>query len=77
MQRPYHFRDEMVEGAFSFMRHDHFFEARGGQTLMKDRFEFASPLGVVGRVVDGLFLRRYMLRFLVVRNAALLAHFVD
>jgi ligand-binding SRPBCC domain-containing protein len=35
-ERPYLFRDEMIEGAFQSLRHDHFFENSEGKTLMRD-----------------------------------------
>jgi ligand-binding SRPBCC domain-containing protein len=69
--RPQHFQDVMVTGAFKSMKHDHeFFEHPMG-TRMVDRFEFQSPLGILGRAVDQLFLRAYMKRFLVHRNGIL------
>jgi ligand-binding SRPBCC domain-containing protein len=69
--RPQHFQDVMVTGAFKSMKHDHeFFEHLVG-TRMVDRFEFQSPLGILGRAVDQLFLRAYMKRFLVHRNGIL------
>jgi ligand-binding SRPBCC domain-containing protein len=69
--RPSHFQDRMVEGAFRQMTHDHSFEARGDQTVMTDRFEFSSRLGVLGRFVDRVFLESYMRRFIQKRNAIL------
>jgi len=38
---------------------------------MKDRFEFESPFGILGALVDSLFLSAYMRRFLVRRNQIL------
>lgn len=69
--RPKHFQDVMTKGAFRTMRHDHMFEARDGKTLMSDRFEFASPCGLVGNLVDWIFLEGYMRRLLIRRNAVL------
>ncbi|HVU15275.1 MAG TPA: SRPBCC family protein [Candidatus Didemnitutus sp.] len=69
--RPRHFQDVMLKGTFSHMQHDHRFEGRDGRTLMIDRFEFQSPLGLLGRMVDRLFLAGYMRRFIVKRNAIL------
>jgi ligand-binding SRPBCC domain-containing protein len=71
LDRPNHFQDVMLEGAFSRMQHDHFFEERDGGTAMIDRFEFGSPLGFLGRLVDRLFLERYMRGFIIRRNAML------
>jgi len=69
--RPQHFQDIMVAGAFKSMKHDHeFFEHPLG-THMVDRFEFQSPLGILGKLVDRVFLGPYMKRFLVHRNGIL------
>ena len=70
-ERPAHFQDVMVKGAFHSMCHDHFFEETEGRTVMSDRFEFRAPLGVLGRLAELLFLTRYMQRFLEKRNAIL------
>ena len=70
---PRYFRDEMRQGAFRSLCHEHFFEAReaGQATLMRDRFAFESPGGIVGRCFNRLYLTAYMTRFLRVRNQAL------
>jgi len=69
--RPQHFQDIMVAGTFKSMKHDHeFFEHPSG-TRMVDRFEFQSPLGILGNLVDRVFLGPYMKRFLVHRNGIL------
>jgi len=70
-ERPSHFQDIMISGAFSSMAHDHTFEEHPEGTLMRDRFEFSSPLGILGRIADWLFLTGYMRRFIVRRNAVL------
>ena len=69
--RPQHFQDIMVKGAFKSMKHDHEFLEHPTGTRMNDRFEFQSPLGILGKIVDQLFLRAYMERFLVQRNGIL------
>ena len=66
--RPDYFRDSMVRGAFRRLDHDHFFEAQGDLTIMKDVFDFNSPLGPLGRVAEALFLESYMRRFIIERN---------
>lgn len=65
---PNYFTDEMVEGAFKSMRHEHLFYAINGQTLMKDIFVFESPFGWLGELVNFLFLGRYMTKLLKKRN---------
>jgi len=67
-ERPRFFVDEMVKGAFKSFVHEHHFEATTYGTLMTDRFDYQSPLGVLGRLADFLFLKRYMTRLLEKRN---------
>ena len=70
--RPRHFRDSMVSGAFARFDHDHFFdELTPTCTVMRDVFDFTSPLGPFGRLADALFLERYMRRLLVTRGRVL------
>jgi ligand-binding SRPBCC domain-containing protein len=70
--RPTHFRDEQTDGPFKRFAHDHDFEDIGdGQTRMTDRIEFASPLGMIGRTVDCLYLKRYLERLIRRRSLAI------
>jgi ligand-binding SRPBCC domain-containing protein len=68
---PNHFQDIMVSGAFKSMVHDHAFAEDPAGTLMKDRFEFKSPLGILGSIIDRIFLASYMRGFIVRRNEVL------
>jgi len=69
---PAYFQDTMVQGAFKFMQHDHYFRAlSSSETEMKDVFRFAAPLPVLGRLAEVMFLRRYMRTLLHERNIAL------
>ena len=58
----------MVRGTFRRLDHDHFFEIQGDLTIMKDVFDFTSPLGLLGRMAEALFLESYMRRFIIERN---------
>ncbi|MDB6108664.1 MAG: cell division protein [Pedosphaera sp.] len=71
LDRPKHFQDVMVSGAFKSMQHDHTFREQGTGTLMIDQFDFAAPLGWLGRCAERLFLKSYMRRFLIQRNQIL------
>ena len=64
---PDFFQDQMLRGAFSAFTHDHYFSAGNGVTLVKDRFEFESPFGLIGVLVDRVFLAEYMRQFLKMR----------
>ncbi|WP_327092146.1 SRPBCC family protein [Nonomuraea sp. NBC_01738] len=66
--RPSFFVDEQVAGPFRRWRHEHYFEAAGEGTLMRDVVDFAAPLGVLGRLAEVVVLRRYLTRLIVVRN---------
>ncbi len=70
-EKPFHFRDEQLKGAFKFMKHDHYFEEKEGVTIMTDHFEFSSPYGIIGKLFDKLVLKNYLKRFLIVRNAVI------
>lgn len=66
--RPTRFVDEQLNGPFARWLHEHRFEAVPEGTRMVDHVEYASPMGPLGRIVDRIFLQRYMTRLLVRRN---------
>jgi ligand-binding SRPBCC domain-containing protein len=65
--RPRHFQDCMVRGAFKSFCHDHYFESIAGQTRMKDLMVLEAPLGLLGGLVDSV-LDRHMRSLLDRRN---------
>lgn len=67
-ERPNFFVDEMARGIFKEFRHEHHFEQRNNITIMRDHFDFVSPAGVIGKIADKLFLKKYMIRLLIKRN---------
>ena len=67
--RPRHFQDSMIEGAFRSFVHDHYFDTVQGSTLIRDVLTFSSPLGPLGMVVDKLVMAAYLRRLLTARNA--------
>lgn len=71
MDKPYRFTDAMVKGAFHSFIHTHEFSESGSGTIMKDRFVYRSPLGILGILADKLFLEKYMGRFIVNRAISL------
>ena len=72
MDRPGYFQDTMIRGAFRSMNHDHYFRSLSpDETEMRDVFQFAAPLGILGRVAEFAVLRRYMRSLLFERNAAI------
>ncbi|HEY0006112.1 MAG TPA: SRPBCC family protein [Pyrinomonadaceae bacterium] len=70
-ERPRMFVDQMQRGAFKYWHHTHLFESLAGGTLMIDDADYASPLGLLGQIVDKLLLESYMTRLLIRRNSHL------
>jgi ligand-binding SRPBCC domain-containing protein len=70
--RPHHFQDRMLRGAFRSLEHDHSFrELPDGTVEMSEVLRFAAPLPLVGWIVERLLLGPYFRRFLRKRNDAL------
>jgi ligand-binding SRPBCC domain-containing protein len=65
--RPHHFRDSMISGAFRRFDHDHDFSEVAAGTRVTDRFDFGAPLGIIGQLANSLFLTAYMKAFLRLR----------
>jgi ligand-binding SRPBCC domain-containing protein len=68
MEPPLSFTDEMVDGDFKSLRHEHHFKAIANGTLLIDIFTYEAPYGSLGRLADRLFLTRYMKNLLETRN---------
>ena len=68
LNKPYLFEDKMIKGAFKSMKHEHHFEDKNSRTIMKDKFEYEVPFGLLGKLFDKVVLRNYMTEFLMTRN---------
>ncbi|SHL88060.1 Ligand-binding SRPBCC domain-containing protein [Chitinophaga jiangningensis] len=68
MDKNVHFTDEMEEGDFTFMKHDHYYKEIGNGTVMIDLMEFGTPYGWLGRMVERFYLVNYMTKLLCLRN---------
>jgi ligand-binding SRPBCC domain-containing protein len=68
MQPHIFFKDEMLEGDFKLMQHEHHFKTIPEGTEMKDVFHFESPYGIFGKIFNQVFLTNYMKRLLTQRN---------
>ena len=65
---PTSFTDTMQRGMFSYMKHTHSFSKWKEGTLMTDSFTFGAPLGLLGRLIEFVFLKKYMQNLLSERN---------
>lgn len=68
MQSPWSFTDEMVEGDFRSMKHEHHFKEAENGTILIDLFSFETPFGVAGKLFNSVYLTRYMKHLLENRN---------
>jgi ligand-binding SRPBCC domain-containing protein len=71
MNPPLSFTDEMVQGDFKSLRHEHHFKQIANGTLLIDLFTFESPYGGLGKLAERLFLTRYLKNLLEIRNKAI------
>lgn len=65
------FTDEMIKGIFKSFHHQHLFTEKDKvtTTTMEDILSFESPLRILGKIANWLFLKEYLTQFLKERNA--------
>jgi ligand-binding SRPBCC domain-containing protein len=68
MTKSVSFTDEMANGDFKQMKHEHHFKQIENGTLMIDLFSYETPYGSFGKLINGLFLNRYLKKLLEHRN---------
>jgi ligand-binding SRPBCC domain-containing protein len=68
---PSYFVDEMEEGHFKSFKNEHFFQSENKFTVMIDRLEYETPLGIFGLFFDKIILKRYLTNFIKSRNKVL------
>lgn len=71
MNRPLSFTDEMIKGDFKSFYHEHHFKTVDNGTIMIDLLHFETPYGIIGKIAGTVFLRNYMEKFLLKRNAVI------
>jgi ligand-binding SRPBCC domain-containing protein len=68
MNAPLNFTDEQINGPFKKMKHQHHFVTLENTIEMRDEFYFESPYGILGKLANLLFLKKYMEQLLTERN---------
>jgi ligand-binding SRPBCC domain-containing protein len=69
--RPIYFRDVMVKGAFKSYQHQHYLEQQGDTTILRDVVTVFAPLGFLGRIAEGVYIRGFLEQILASRNKEL------
>ena len=68
INRPTLLVDEMIAGLFKSFKHIHEFLFVEDGTLMRDTLIWESPFGILGRVVDKLFVESHLMQMVTDRN---------
>ena len=68
IERPGYFKDEQVQGPFKLLRHEHYFKSIENGTIMIDQFLYEPPKGFFMKLIDMLYLEKYMTSLLNQRN---------
>ncbi len=71
VQEPVRFVDMQWSGPYKLWRHEHTFEAVEGGVMMHDRVEYELPLGPLGVLAHGIFVKRKLAGIFSFRNTAL------
>lgn len=71
---PHRFHDHQDRGPYARWEHSHFFEPDGeAATIIRDRLEYALPLGPLGALAHRLFVRRDLERIFDFRRDGMAA----
>lgn len=62
------FTDEMVKGDFKSFKHEHHFKQINNGTIIIDILTYEVPYGVIGQLVNNLYLHRYLESLINKRN---------
>jgi len=74
---PYKFIDVQLRGPYSFWYHTHYFEETTEGTILRDEVSYALPVGPLGRLVHGLFVKRQLKNIFDYRARVIAEHFGD
>ncbi len=68
MEIPVFFVDEMIKGDFKSFNHEHHFRSTNNGTIVIDKLLFETPYGILGKMLNRVFLKSYLERLLIKRN---------
>ena len=71
VEEPFYFIDEQRFGPCKFWHHKHHFRSVEGSVEITDEIDYALPLGILGRIAQGLFAGRQVNRIFDYRHKVL------
>lgn len=77
VNHPHVFVDEQRYGPYSMWHHEHHFKETPNGVLMTDRVSYKLPLGILGHIAHGLFVKNQLKEIFRYRTQALEALFPD
>jgi ligand-binding SRPBCC domain-containing protein len=70
-----YFVDEQRSGPYAFWYHRHSFKETKDGTLMEDAVHYSIPLGIIGKTMHALFVKRKLKRIFDYREKVIAAYF--
>ncbi|MBF8962986.1 SRPBCC family protein [Pontibacter sp. FD36] len=74
--QPRYFAEEMEKRSFIKFKHERYFEETAEGSIMVDVFNYTSPFGALGIMLDKLFLQKYITALLQKKNRVI-KHFAE
>jgi len=71
VEAPYKFVDTQLKGPYKRWWHEHSFESVPGGVMMRDRVEYELPLGPLGDLAHGIFVKQKLQRIFDFRTRTL------
>ena len=68
MVAPQKFTDQMTQGDFTSFEHEHYFKPAENGTIVIDIVHFQTPYGILGKILNKIYLKRYLEKMISERN---------
>lgn len=75
VEQPLFFTDRQVKGPYKLWEHTHTFIKKSNGVLMKDEVRYRLPLGILGRLMNGILVRKKLKEIFSYRENTLLKLF--
>ncbi len=77
MVSPQKFTDKMTSGDFRSYEHEHYFKSAENGTIVIDIVQFETPYGIIGKLMNKLYLTRYLEKLITRRNKVISQYATD